>query len=398
MSYYGHKEDELMEEFKLTAEDGLELSVALFEAVSLREYEPASGEYVAVWGEDEPEVREDAPVRGEDEPEVEEDAPVLREDAPIWREDEPKVREDAPVLGENEPKAEGDAPALRIHTPKVKEDAPAPQEHTKKSKAIVQIIHGANEHKERYYDFANYLARHGLTVIISDTRGHGYSVSKDYPLGYMNGVEEIVADQLLITRYVKERFPNQDVYLVGHSLGSIFARCYLQEHDHEIKKLVLSGTANYVPGVSLALMIGSVLSFFSGKHGYSKILRDMGGNSEDNSWLSYNEENIENYLLDPLCNYEYQNSATLTVFSADRELHRFHKYQCRNPELKILSIVGAEDPITGGAKGLMDSLGSLRKVGYKHITSKVYPRMKHEVLNEVENAVVYRDVLEFLLE
>ncbi|MBC5636431.1 hypothetical protein H8S33_06285 [Ornithinibacillus sp. BX22] len=66
--------------------------------------------------------------------------------------------------------------------------------------------------------------------------------------------------------------------------------------------------------------------------------------------------------------------------------------------MKIFSIAGAEDPITGGAKGLKDSLGSLRKVGYKHITSKVYPRMKHEVLNEVENAVVYRDVLEFLLE
>ncbi|MBC5636430.1 alpha/beta fold hydrolase [Ornithinibacillus sp. BX22] len=368
MSYYGHKEDELMEEFKLTAEDGLELSVALFEAVSLREDEPASGEYVGVWGEDEPEVREDAPMRGEDEPKVEEDAPVrgedgpevredapkveedaavqqihepkVREDAP-WGEDEPKVeedapvqqihelkvREDAPMRGEDEPEVEEDAPVQQIHEPKVREDAPvsredepkeeedapaqrihepAPQEHTKKSKAIVQIIHGANEHKERYYDFANYLARHGLTVIISDTRGHGYSVNKDYPLGYMNGVEEIVADQLLITRYVKKRFPNQDVYLVGHSLGSIFARCYLQEHDHEIKKLVLSGTANYVPGVSLALMIGSVLSFFSGKHGYSKILRDMGGNSEDNSWLSYNEENIENYLLDPLCNYEYK--------------------------------------------------------------------------------------------
>ena len=38
---------------------------------------------------------------------------------------------------------------------------------------VVQIVHGMEEHKERYYDFALYLAVHGLHVVVADLRGHG---------------------------------------------------------------------------------------------------------------------------------------------------------------------------------------------------------------------------------
>ena len=265
-----------------------------------------------------------------------------------------------------------------------------------KTEALVQMIHGAQEHKERYYDFIDYLNENGFTVIISDTRGHGASVNEPYPLGYMNGVEEIIMDQRMITRYIKNRFPGVDLHLFGHSLGSLLARCYLQKHDHEIKKLVLSGTANYVPLVRIGILVGKIITFFSGKHGYSEVLRNLNGNSKDDSWLSANQANIVAYRNDRLCQFDYQNKAMLTVFEADWNMHQFRKYQCRNPELEILSAVGENDPVTGGEKGLKDSLDSLRKIGYKHIFSRVYPGMRHEVLNESDKIIVYRDVVQFL--
>jgi len=40
---------------------------------------------------------------------------------------------------------------------------------------------------------------------------------------------------------------------------------------------------------------------------------------------------------------------------------------------------------------------SLRKIGYKNITKIVYPKMKHEVLNEIGKEKVYEDVKNFLL-
>lgn len=270
--------------------------------------------------------------------------------------------------------------------------------HAEEPKALVQIIHGAKEHKARYYHFAEFLQENGFTVILSDNRGHGESVNEDYPLGYMDGVQKVIEDQMIITRYIKDLYPDKDLYLFGHSLGSVFARCYLQAHDHEIKKLILSGTVNYVPAVSFGVMLGKIVTLFSGKHGYNRFIEGLSTkNQKDDSWISVSEFNLEKYRNDPLCQFKYQNRTVLTVFDGVRNLHQFDKYTCQNPDLPILNISGAGDPITGGEKGLRDSIQSLRKIGYSEINNIVYPNMNHEVLNEDDHEMVYKDVLEFFL-
>ena len=54
----------------------------------------------------------------------------------------------------------------------------------KKAKAVLQIVHGMEEHKERYYSFAEYLSENGITVVVGDLRGHGEDaplLSQDLP-------------------------------------------------------------------------------------------------------------------------------------------------------------------------------------------------------------------------
>lgn len=270
--------------------------------------------------------------------------------------------------------------------------------HNAQAKGIVQIIHGAKEYHRRYYPFAKYLQEKGFAVIASDNRGHGESVNEDYPLGFMNNFEEIIADQFLVTRHIKQLYPQLPLYLFGHSLGSVFARCYIQKYDNEIEKLILSGTVNYVPGVSFGIMLGKIIIKFSGKHGYNKFLERLSlKNQKDDLWISVNQENLAAYRKDPLCQYDYQNQAVITIFSSVRQLKNLTAYKCENPELPILSISGVGDPITGGKKGLRHSLHSLEKAGYHRIENIVYPNMNHEVLNETEKEIVYEDVLKFLL-
>ena len=43
-------------------------------------------------------------------------------------------------------------------------------------RAVVQLVHGMSEHKERYIPFMQYLAKLGYVVVIHDHRGHGKSV------------------------------------------------------------------------------------------------------------------------------------------------------------------------------------------------------------------------------
>lgn len=263
-------------------------------------------------------------------------------------------------------------------------------------RALVQLIHGAVEHKERYYNFMKYLNDNGFAAIISDNRGHGKSVNKEFPLGYMDGYEQMIEDQMEVTRQIKARYPGKELYLFGHSFGSLLARCYLQKHDDEIRKLVLSGTVNYIGAVPVGMAVGRVITGITGRHGVNRLLNSMGMNGKDDTWVSANEENLRAYRKDPLCQYPYANSAIMTIFESDRSLHQYEKYQCKNPNLPILSVTGIDDPVTGGTKGLEDTVRYLRRIGYHDITSKVYQGMKHEVLNECDHMTVYRDVADFL--
>lgn len=267
----------------------------------------------------------------------------------------------------------------------------------RETRGLVQIIHGAKEHKGRYKHFIKKLNDHGFTVITSDNRGHGKSVSETYPLGYMDGFHQIIDDQFLLSKHIKSKYPGKELYVFGHSLGSVFARIFLQKHDANVQKVILSGTVNYVPGIDFGIILGKLITAISGKHGYNNFLEQLSfKNLKDDLWISASEKNLENYRNDPFCQYDYQNNTVLTMLRAVKELHHFKAFQCNNPTLPILSISGVDDPMTGGKKGLTDSIESLERVGYTQISNIVYPGMRHEVLQEDDWAVVYQDVIKFL--
>jgi len=264
--------------------------------------------------------------------------------------------------------------------------------------ALVQIIHGAQEHKGRYYELAEFLKNHGYTVILSDIRGHGESISKDIPQGYMDSLEQVIADQKQITDTVKSLYPGKPLYLYGHSLGSLFARCYLQEHDNEIEKLILSGTVDYRSNVKAGVLLTRLFTLISGKHGHSRLLDHLLGiNGKDDSWVSVNAANREQRRNDPHFFTSYENAASMTIATSNLTQRDFAKFKCQNPNLKILSITGEHDPIPGGPKGLDSSIKALEKVGYKNIENKVYKGLRHEVIHEEESEKqkVFTDLLAF---
>lgn len=265
-------------------------------------------------------------------------------------------------------------------------------------KGVIQMIHGAKEHKERYYDFCEFLQKNGYEVLISDTRGHGASLNEKYTLGYMDGLSILIEDQRILTNYLQKKYPGVPLHLFGHSFGSLIARKYMQKYDDELVSVTMSGTANYVKVVKPGMAYGKLMMKKSGERGHHPFMMNL-GDKDDDSWLAYNPKVQEVYRKDPLCTgYKYTNRAVLTVWEADKELKNYKGYECKNPKLPILSITGVDDPVAGFAKGLRDSVNNLKRVGYRDIRTIVYPEMKHEVLNELGNKKVYGDVLMFLNE
>ncbi|EOT40104.1 MULTISPECIES: alpha/beta fold hydrolase [Enterococcus] len=269
-----------------------------------------------------------------------------------------------------------------------------------KPKAIIQIIHGALEYKERYLPFAEFLSAHNFVVVLSDNRGHGESTSKADPFGIMASFSQLIKDQAIISDFIQTKYPTLPLYLFGHSFGSIIARNYLQKNDDRIAKVALTGTANYVPVVPLGIAAGKLFLRFNEKDKQNKLLNWLSGNmGVEHDWLSNNPVNNLQCQQDEKMVPIYPVRSLLTIWEGDYQLKNYAAFQCHNPQLPILSVVGAEDvKITGGKKGLADTIATLNKIGYQNVRSVEMPGMKHEVLNEYQKEDVYDLLLQFFNE
>ena len=262
-------------------------------------------------------------------------------------------------------------------------------------KGVVQIIHGMCEHKERYIELMDKLNKAGYNCIASDLRGHGKSINNEYVFGYTGDYSLLVSDQYEITSFLKKDNPTIPIDIFAHSMGTLIARMYIKDYDNEIRRLILSGTVCYNGGAKLAVLISKMKN----KNKSSKLLFAFTNGfsfKEDYSWLSYNKENIENYINDPLCGFRFKNIGYKALFSMVRDLHKLKAFKCQNKALKILMLSGCDDRTTGGTKGLTEVLKTFNKIGYSDIRIKEYYQMKHEIINEDNKADVFVDILQFL--
>ncbi|MBQ6264469.1 MAG: alpha/beta fold hydrolase [Clostridia bacterium] len=262
-------------------------------------------------------------------------------------------------------------------------------------KAVIQVIHGAMEHKERYYHFCSFLNEQGYAVIVSDNRGHGASVNDRYFLGNFDDPMKIVEDQFEITKYIKGHYPGKDLYMFGHSFGSMLARIYLQEHDDEIKKLVLTGTMFPM----LIAEAGTALAKWnSRKFGGSTYKGPVPAiaNSGVDLWVCADPDTMQAYRNDPLVqNCKYTNDSVKGLIEADSLLKKTGAYKVKNPSLPILTANGKNDVCRGTFLGLNKTVRLLNKIGYNRVFTITYPGMRHEVINETDKASVYDDIVRF---
>ena len=260
----------------------------------------------------------------------------------------------------------------------------------------VQIIHGAKGHKERFYEFAAQLCAAGFHVVLSDLRGHGASVNEKYPLGFMEDVSLMTDDLARVSRFALSEY-GAPLFVFAHSLGSVFARCLLQEHDGLLTKLVLAGMLPPDSRSDLALPVVRFTADVSGKYGRSALLERV-KDQNDLSWVNSDPAVIAAMRADPLSNYLYPGGSLYTFLAAVNAMGKKNRYRLGNPSLPILSVSGGLDPATGGGKGLDASIGLLKEVGYQNIRRIVYPAMKHETINTFGKEQVWADIIAFLKE
>ena len=275
----------------------------------------------------------------------------------------------------------------------------------KKAKAVLQIIHGMEEHKERYYSFAEYLSQNGFTVVVGDLRGHGEDAPLLSHIADKKGAKLLLQDQQQITKYIKERYKELPVMLLGHSMGSIITRDLIQLDSKEYEKVILSGYVNPNGASGVAVFLGHVVNMFKGPRKHSKLLTTLAvgpfsktikDKKTDLDWLSYNEDNVNAYIADPLSGVEFTVGSYIALFNLLNWMGKANRYHEVKKELPILLAGGVDDPCTGFEKGRTNSKKVLEKAGFNNISVITYDGMRHEILNETNKEKVYKDFLEFL--
>ena len=270
-------------------------------------------------------------------------------------------------------------------------------------KAVVQLVHGMAEHKERYIPLMEYLASRGYACVINDLRGHGASVLDKDDLGffYKGGWQAVVKDEKWVTDWIKTKFDNLPVLLFGHSMGSLIVRCYCKKYDDAIAGLIVCGSPSANGAVGLAKFLAQGTRAINGKRYRSPFLTGLAVGSygkkfkkegSPNAWICSDEAVVRAYDEDPLCGFPFTVNGYYGLFCLLQETYSPKGWDMRHKDLPILFIAGEKDPCIGNLRKFAKAAAFMREVGYTDVTSKAYPKMRHEIHNETGKEKVWDDI------
>lgn len=252
-----------------------------------------------------------------------------------------------------------------------------------RSKATIVIAHGMAEHAQRYDRFAAVLNRAGYAVVAMDHRAHGCTLG---PAGFGDfgaaGWDGLVADigQLIehVLADVHETRPAMPVVLFGHSMGASAAQQYAPDGSAALAALILSGTTLRRPG--------EAVPSYNAAFEPSRTAYD---------WLSRDAAEVDKYIADPLCGFEGQTIRNGFDRTDPRRTDPARLARIR-PDLPVLIVVGAADPVHCNLSGVHYLQACWRDAGVQSIDSLIYPGGRHEMLNETNRDAVMQDIVVWL--
>lgn len=268
---------------------------------------------------------------------------------------------------------------------------------------IIQIVHGMCEYKERYFDFMDYLASEGFITVIHDNRGHGKSICTKDDIGFMykNGGAGFVSDIAQLNRIIREAYTGVPVFMIGHSMGSLGARCFVKKHDTDIDGLIVLGCPCFTRFSSFTRSVNSAVSQKLGSHYRSAKIssalesvfnKPFSAENTEHAWICSDPDVVEKFNSDPLCSFIYTLNGYEGLLYLLNETYSKRGWNVQNPHLPIRFLSGKEDPCMLSEKRFFKALSLMEKVGYESISHRLFDGMRHEILNEKNNSVVYKDI------
>jgi len=273
-------------------------------------------------------------------------------------------------------------------------------------KGIMHICHGMAEHIRRYDWLIKKLNDDGFHVISIDHRGHGNRIHNNLK-GYFddnNGWNLVTDDLLNLLELSNKKFPNLKQYVLAHSMGSWIALSAMQK-GMNISGLIISGSSKPLKTILLIqkLLVKIQIILF-GKRSVSVFLdnitlgpynKQFKPNRTLKDWISSDNDNVDNYVEDPLCGFPVTNGLWDDLASGLLEVFKKGKYPHSNKLTSIFIISGLDDPVGENGKGVR-RLNAFLLSMYPNTSIKLVEGSRHEVFSESSKENSYNSLFKFI--
>lgn len=237
----------------------------------------------------------------------------------------------------------------------------------------VVITHGIAEHSGRYEKMSMWLNQHGFNTVRYDLRGHGQSAG---PRGKLRSFKDLIEDLHELVTFSKTY--QGPVYLLGHSLGGLITHMYAVTYQ-DVDGIIVSGApTDFLKDVLPIRLFGpKLLGWFSTKTNFA------------DDQLSRIPSVERAYLDDPLnLKKMYGSLIGETMVKGVRYI----KKHINHHNVPALIMHGESDKIVPASM----SEKMYKNMKHQDKTLKLYKDAYHEIFNDLDQDICYKDVTDWL--
>ena len=243
----------------------------------------------------------------------------------------------------------------------------------------VLLVHGWAEHSGRYDAVGAWLAARGCAVHAYDHRGHGRSAG---PRGHARRFADYLDDLEIALVRARAEGPELPVFVLGHSMGGLVVAAFLVERQPKIAGAVTTGAALALADVPPRARL-AWLRLVARIAPRLRMDRPIATDA-----LSRDPEVCRAYAEDPLVLRRMTLGLGAAILGAAlRTLPAAGRVQ-----VPMLLLHGADDALCP-AEGSRRFHAALAASGSD---LRIYPGLRHEILNEPERDTVLLDLLHWM--
>lgn len=245
--------------------------------------------------------------------------------------------------------------------------------------AVVLAIHGMGMHSGQMVKIGEYLSTRGIPVLAPDMRGFGHYEGIK---GHIDSYEEYMLDLENFLKQVKERFPNEQIYMFGHSLGGLHTINFALLNPTALDGIILSG-----PAVSEDVQISKAMRIMAKLISMINLKKRFAAGVNVDV-MARDPQVVESIRNDPLRFHFMTARFGMTVQSAMKHAAS----SASMISVPVLLLQGGEDKLTHPekARSFFDSIIIEDK------TWKLYDGLYHTLPQLRDNEIVLQDIFAWI--